>query len=226
MSFNGGKMIHLFDFADQNNYSDRYVVENADQILNNGRWFIKIDGSNGHLILNSDGSYDIYQRYDDRKNTIDPENLPDGIVNLPSGSNSNCYTSKEQKHNYYYKKMNRPSDDEKNKDAKMRRKLYAIVDLAQKEGRIAANRISVELCGKNFNRTPGVPDVGIAVHSEQTFDCKSDNYYTYFCELFSETCMEGVIVEHNGTYYKIRAEFFPNNLWKKSRNSAQAPVLL
>lgn len=181
--FYGGKMMlcfengdGLFDGDDASGYLMKLKPE-AREALIHGKWFRKIDGSNGLLVYNEEiKGYDLYRRYDDKKDKFGNGPPPPGYILLPRGRNLDTYQSKHQSHRYYQNLQPRPPRDAKGKEAQIWLELYSQVDRAQAEGRLNGpdgkprKYHSIELVGKNFSGTPGVPGVNIALHSAQIMD--------------------------------------------------------
>jgi hypothetical protein len=247
VTFFGGKMLHsfensqgLFDGDDAQNYIPLLKDEARDALVN-GQWFYKIDGSNGLLVFNDESkTYDIFRRYDDKKDKF-KNGIPDGYINLPPSRNMDTYDSESASHKYYQQFIPRPAETTKGKEAALWRTLYAQVDKAHIEGRlngsdgVPAKYHSIELVGKNFAGTPGVEGVGIALHSAQVMEKPSESpktdleWFEYFHQLFRPDglCHEGIIISWNGLSWKIRAEWFrKDSAWKTRKNTANAPVMI
>ena len=228
----------LFDGDDAQNYIPLLKDEARDALLN-GQWFIKIDGSNGLLVFNDESkSYDIYRRFDDKKDKF-RNGVPDGYINLPVSRNLDTYESESASHKYYQQFIPRPIETAKGKEPAMWRTLYSQVDKACSEGRLNGadgtpmKYHSIELVGKNFSGTPGVDGIGIALHSAQVMkkpECLPNTdleWFEYFHNLFGGLCHEGIIVSWNGLSWKIRAEWFrKDSAWKTRKNTADAPVMI
>lgn len=212
-----------FDGDDAHQYVP-VLIDGAEEALVHGKWFIKIDGSCGCLKLDEETkTYAIYRRYDAKNG----KSVPTDCVSLIEGANSFSYTNKMATHSYYMKPCPRPTADAKGKENVMWRTLYSQVDKAQAENRLTEPYYSIELVGKNFSATPNVDGVRIALHSEQTMlDVPSSPYYDWFQALFRRICVEGVIVEHNGLFWKIRSSLFPDSLWVTARAQALAPKMI
>lgn len=238
-TFFGGKMFHCFE--NSNGFSDgddaqlyiKKLKEGALEALSKGNWFVKIDGSNGLLIFNEESKqYDLYRRYDDKKDKFKGEVQP-GYINLPPGKNPDVYESASASHKYYQQFIPRPSLDTKGKEPAMWRELYSQIDKAQAMGKLVNKSYSIELVGKNFSGTPGVPTIGIALHCDQVMEKPpllpntEEEWYLYFYELFEKMCAEGIIVEYQGLYWKIRADLFrKDSAWRLGKELAIPPNLI
>lgn len=82
----------------------------------------------------------------------------------------------------------------------------------------------MELVGKNFNSTPGIENGNkIALHAEQVCEFKASptattakEWLAQLAEFFGpEMLHEGVVVEHKGKWWKIRAEHVLEKVPKK-----------
>jgi hypothetical protein len=230
--FNCGKMKHIFltegkvrgdgreiDADDAMSYLPEWSCPEAKHAIDSlvtgdAKLYVKIDGSCGALIREADGSYTIYQRYDDKKHKF-KDGIPEGYIPVPNENNLGIYNGGGCTHRYFLKKLSRKPD------AKFERKiadqLYKIVDAAIESKRLPdKDFISVELVGENFNRTPGVIGNSIAVHSQQKFPWQIDSMNTpeqwlglmknYFLGTKSGVLFEGFIVEHKGMCWKIRSD--------------------
>ena len=214
-------MVHIFstnlgkdhDPDDAASYVGSWSSEEAHEALTlpNSSLFVKIDGSCGLLVRDpSDGGrWKIYQRYDDKKNKFeDGKSIPDGYIKCPGGQNPLSYQfiGGYTKHSYYMKLLERKPKGKT--EFKINSELYKIVDGKVLDG----NYISIELCGKNFNQTPGVVENTIALHRDQTLaeplkrpsEDTSDAWKTVLIDYFTRYPCEGIIVRHpNGKYFKI-----------------------
>ena len=219
--FNGGIMVHIFstnlgkdrDPDDAATYVDTWFSEETHEALTSpdSKFFVKIDGSCGMLVRDpKDGQWQIYQRYDDKKNKFeDGESIPEGYMKVPVGVNPLSYqfTHGRVKHSYYMKLLDR--NPKGKTETHIHRNLYAIVD-ARKD--LEGDYLSVELCGRNFNQTPGVGEFAIALHSAQTLveplrrpDADTvEGWKAVLVDYVTRFPCEGIIVRHpNGKYYKI-----------------------
>jgi hypothetical protein len=235
--FYGGKMMHSFKHEIRGK-SERYsksMYDGALKAIQCGNWFYKIDGSNGLLIYSEENNrYEIYRRFDDKKGKYDDGDLPDGLIRLPIGKNTDQYGSESQLHRYYQSRIERPSANDSTKDAVMWRNLYRQVDKAQEDGKLGEKYHSIELVGKNFSGTPKVEGVGIALHSAQVCPKPDANTleteescYEYFYTLFEKLNCEGIVVEYDGLYWKMKADCFrADSPFKLQKNCANPPILL
>lgn len=238
-----GKMTHAFDLP----------PEQLAKLLLHGKFRSKVDGSNGAIGINN-GEITVYRRRDDKKalagrmakkqknkKMIDPDNLPDGYVNMPAGPNPRAYTSKNREtgeaimeHNYFYIKMN---PNGKNSEDRAARKILELVEAnlervmkhAQpKEPGSEELFLTVELIGQPFCATPGMEGrVGFAIHAEQTYEPPERTVEAIKKHLTEEVTVEGlVLVDDDGVYYKILSEHMgdgPGN--HKLRKSGQTDGL-
>ncbi len=238
--FNGGKIEQIFENdPETNTYNGNFTNDDARDAFLYGKYFVKVDGSNGMLVRQSflEGlqtlkytlkyRWVLFQRYDDKKGKLDPDNLPKNIISLPIGGNPSVYNN----HRYYYKLMapsNIPDESlrPKKKQKLINDSLYSEIEHSK---HVLENMnqkfISVELIGKKFQKTPGVNvDCEIALHQQQTIDIPEE-YRTFEGMkhfLLDEFLGEGLIVSHNGKYWKIRANCFDKNCnfekWKKGKD--------
>lgn len=219
--FTTGKMEHIFQFEPMGKrnlkYTPNYTSDEAKEALNNfEKIYMKIDGSCGALIRTKDG-WRIYNRFDDSKNKFKGE-VPEGYIALPQGGNSDRYEG----HRYYLRLLAVPVPPEggklKGEDAFVYL-LYQRVFELEKNGELTnlPDFNSIELVGKNFNNTPGVVGNGIVLHSEQTIELPTqerpkspEEWLKFLSTVFqpkeSDICMEGVVLEYRGKWWKIRAE--------------------
>lgn len=209
--FNGGKMMHIFTISN-NLYTPNFYSNEAKEALENGRFFVKIDGSNA-LLKKVDGVWYLYSRYDDGKRKINRDVLPSNTILLPEGKNIDQYNSGNKEHAYFYQLRSRPLPEDKGKLAKINRNLYRIVDEEMKGflEELKEDYITVELVGQKFNATPGVmAQCGIAPHSSQTIDVEKQ-FRTFIGMkdyLLNQKCIEGLVIEWKGVYWKIRSNCF------------------
>lgn len=184
-SFNGGKMLHIFKFNDWNKYIPEFESKEAEQALQHGKFYIKVDGSNACL-FKEDDKWMIYSRYDDKKNKYgsDKHELPPDFRRLPVGRNTDHYLSDTHKHSYFYVLRPRP-DIVKTKLDKINQQLYQIVDKHQEYlDSLGKEFITVELVGHKFSNTPGVNvDCDIALHQDQNIECNEGRGFTTYEQL-------------------------------------------
>lgn len=214
--FNGGKMEHIFEFVSPGGkkamYAPKYTSEAAAKALNSpdAKWYMKVDGSCGALVKGKEG-WEIYSRFDDTKKQF-KESLPDGYISLPESGNQWKYEG----HRYYLRHLPRPVAPEEGKKLKGEAvfvdDLYRYLDKCDLSG--LPPFVSVELVGKNYNRTPGVEGNKIAVHAHQKLEVKTqhrteEEWLQFFPTFFApegKVLMEGVVIEHRGTCYKLRSD--------------------
>ena len=94
--------------------------------------------------------------------------------------------------------------------------------------------VSVEWIGTKFQKTPGVPhNVAIAIHSQQVCEEQIERTYDGVRSFLSgegggegnPIIIEGLIVEYNGTYYKVRSDCFDRKcLFKTKRELGKPPI--
>jgi len=183
--FNGGKMHHVFLFNEETKRYDengKFFSSEAQEALEHGTLYYKIDGSNGMIRVirpnNIDGSTDenapfilkAYQRLDTKGK--DPSIAKDGagaaaevaLILLPDGPNASSYAD----HSYYYSEIMLNVNGRK-----LVRRNRAMLDLVQQRHadhfiKMEQEWISIEWVGTMFNKTPNVPHpIAIAIHAEQ-----------------------------------------------------------
>jgi hypothetical protein len=234
-SFNGGKMIHIFSFDDETHlYAPTFESAASKEALEKGNLFYKIDGSNG-LVKKKKGNdglvlLEAFQRLDTKGRPS-----PEGCIPLPPGSNMDSY----QGHSYYYEPITTNVDGKK---ARKRNEdmlkvvqdhahhMFPKVGNEEEEESAASMFVSMEWVGYKFNKTPGVPhNVGIAIHSEQA--CKEvvertfEGMKSFLLE--SNPPIEGLIVEYDGLYYKVRGDGFDKKCrFRTNPSSARPPIFL
>lgn len=190
MGFNGGKMYHIFKIVN-NLYINEFHSEEAKQAFLKGTFYIKVDGANGYHL---DGV--LYERYDDRKGKLDPDNLPEGIICIPEGNNP----SKYEGHSYYYSKL------DKNTSSKKLKKLYT--QLYDKLDEEEEKNGTIELVGPNFQQTPGFTENMIINHTTLYFEFPHERTFENVKKFLLDGFEEGIVIEHKGKYWKIRANVF------------------
>jgi len=225
MSFNGGKMQHIFRLED-NLYVKQTESTKAHDALVNGNFYVKIDGSNHLLVKASDGQWQVYERYDDRKGKLDESKLPEGYISLPDGGNPVLYQSKQQKHHYFYKLIPRPAPDAKGKLAKLNSQIYQLLDLKKKFLDSLDRKIfTVELVGQKFQKTPGVDaPVDIAIHFMQTVEVSIERTFDALKNFLEQVCCEGLVVVHQGTFWKVRSNCFDKNHIYEQVKTGKVPL--
>jgi len=216
--FNCGKMLHIFktekgdkDGDDAMSYTPEWLSPEAEQVMAGlfsaeTKVYRKIDGSCGAIIRGLDGSWTIYQRYDDKKGKIEEKELVTGeYIPLPEGEN--------ERRRYYLRRIDRKQQG-KNLQ-KMADELYRILD---RYGRsLSSDYYSVELVGKNFNATPNVEGLSFALHCDQEIHPEfprmttPEEWLIWLKDFFSHHRDEGLILVHRGKYWKIHGyKFNPN----------------
>ena len=217
MEFNGGKMAHIFKLVD-NLYVKEFSEEGAESAFLHGRYYVKVDGANHMIIKNSDDEVELYARYD-----VGEREMPATCIPIPAGKNGMTYVSRQKTHTYYYKPTRY-----------IEGKLAKVYDILQRAAADYVNdkppgHYSVEVVGRKFQNTPGVDcDGALAVHSQQTISVDQElrtftNIRRYLLEA---VCIEGVVVEHEGRFWKIRSNCFDKDcLFEKvKRGKAQLPA--
>jgi hypothetical protein len=236
MAFNGGKQGHIWKTEEKDGDIAKFYIaewscpeaQEAMKSLPTGQAKIyrKIDGSCGAIIRGEDGKWNIYQRYDDKKDKF-KNGIPEGYIALPDGENTKVYSYQEghhTHHHYYFRLINRVQKS-KGEQA-IAKSLYNIMD--NPELKLEKDYYSVELVGPNFNSTPGVDKNGICLHEAQipdvyvpSFDTP-EQWFVWMEYYFKNYRDEGLIVCHNGRYWKIHGYKFCPKLPKDYRK----PILL
>jgi hypothetical protein len=229
-SFNGGKMVHIFEFDNETKlYAPHVASKSASEALENGRLFYKIDGSNGMILIDRDDNDDngstssntllAFQRLDTRGRPV-----PDHCTPLPNGNNADVYEG----HSYCYEPI--LSDVPGKKSKKRNEAMLAVVQKhADHLSSLGRDAVSIEWVGQKFNKTPGVPqDVAIAIHSEQIceeqpIDRSYEGVRSFL--LGVDPPIEGLVIEFQGTYWKVRADCFDRKCPFKTNTSAARPPL-
>lgn len=246
MTFNGGKMVHIFrtnlgkdhDPDDSASYLDEWNDDEAFEALTSpeSTMFVKINGSCGMLVRDEEAkTWKIYQRYDDKKDKFkEGKEVPSDYIQCPNpaGPNPTQYKYKNGyvQHRYYFKHLD-PNAKGKT-EQQINRALLRIVESNQHKLDSALPYISVELCGRNFNKTPGVPEIGIAVHDYQRLveplqrpadERNPAEWKQALIAYVTKFPCEGLVVRHpNGRYFKILSHILGVN----HHNEYLAPVLL
>ncbi len=248
-SYFGGYMPHCFESADETTYVPR-LVENAREAIFHGRWFTKVDGGSGLLIFNEhEQRYDLYRRYDDKKNKFQGI-PPPGYIHLPTSKNPSVYKGRQRTHRYFLKFQPRTAPFGKGSnggEAAIWRELYSQIDREFIEGKSLDGLDwsmpmyhSLDLVGKNFSATPGVDKIGIALLADQEILEKpsfisdglkegltDEQVYEHFKEYFCTVACQGIIIEYQGMYWRILASHFGSNvLWNRDKNLTPQPVLM
>jgi len=235
--FNGGKMRHLFPFDTNYCYKTdgTFTSPEAETALCDGTFYHKIDGSNGMIQVvhaSSNGEVPklkVYERRDTRGKGDTWEGQQ--LTPLPTGKNTDTYPG----HTYYFYEV---TTDVAGK--KMEKRNRAMLDTVErhKDNFLVLNRewISVEWVGTKFQQTPGVPhDVALAIHEDQILDTETAETIerTYeglkkYLEDCAENPVEGLIVAHEGVYWKVTTGgFFSSNSvqnpFAKNRANGKTP---
>jgi len=220
-------MVHIFEFDDTTKlYTSNSFSEAAHEALLNGRLYYKIDGSNGMLVRDRSGDEEesatflAYQRLDTRGKPI-----PENCVALPAGENAESYEG----HSYCYEPILANVDGKKAR--KRNQAMLATVEhFSEHLSGLHSDFVSIEWVGKKFNKTPGVPaDIAIAIHSEQTCDENVERTYDGMRSFLLEADppIEGLVLEHEGIFWKIRADCFDRKCkFKTHTATARPPVFL
>lgn len=219
MTFNCDKMRHIFltenevDSDNAKTYQQVWLCEETQELMTSGKakFYRKIDGSCGALVKNGD-SYDIYQRYDDKKRKFKDQELPEGYIKIPSGENSvrREFEKNWVNHHYFLRKLSR--EPENKTDKRINQGLYQV--LAETKTDLTKDFYSVELVGPNFNRTPGMEKNSIAIHEFQKTPVEIPTFQTipewfaFFTDYFTNHRDEGLIVEYKNRYWKIHGYKF------------------
>lgn len=212
MAFNGCKMTHVW-VLENNLYTDASTSEGTLDALHRGKMFNKIDGSN-HCMWRGEHNWILYGRYDDKKGTLNPDNLPTGYREPVEGKNAQIYTT-TVRHAYFYKLRERPDPAVKlTKATKINKMLYDIVDantarfdkLAQIHN---VDFFTCEAVGTKFGKAPGLDfPVGLCLHVEQVLPVYVNRSQDAIREYLGTVCTEGVIVQYDGQCWKIRSNCF------------------
>ena len=208
-TFNGGKMQHIFRLVD-NLYVDEFSSDAAQAALKSGIACVKVDGAN-HMVTKTDSGITLYQRYDSKSG-----HRPGGFIDLPDGKNESRYTSQQQTHAYFYKPVELET-------GKLRRTYAALVDQVAEHLRAQpCGHYSVEVVGHKFQKTPGVDrDAALAFHAEQCLQLQPSvrSYQGIRSFLLTQVCIEGIVLEHEGVFWKVRSNCFakdcPFEIWKR-----------
>ena len=173
----------------------------AQEALEKGTLRIKVDGQCG-AIVKIDGKLMLATRYDDQKGKVHlGVGMKTGFVEMPEGKNPSTF----QKHHYAFELWPRPPAEAKGKQLKLRLRLYDILDTIESD-RLVGNFTSVEYVGKKFQQTPGY-ELDILLHHElpiQTVERTWEAIKSFVCE----KPIEGLVVEYQGKYWKIRQNCF------------------
>ena len=199
------------------------------------RMYVKINGSCGMLVRDPQtNEWVIYQRYDDKKNKFDDgKAMPVDHISVPGGANplQYQYYHGRVKHKYYMRRLDRNAKGKS--EHRINTLLYQIVDRAVASGRLTPedNYVSIELCGRNFNQTPGVDEIGIALHREQLLkeplvpppENTVEAWKATLVQYVTKYPCEGIVLRHpSGLYFKVLSRM----LGVDHKDQYLAPVLL
>ena len=169
-----------------------------------------------------------FQRLDIRGKQTPPPHC----ISLPAGRNMDTYDG----HSYYYEPIRL---DVAGKKAKKRnQEMIQIMEdhadyLLQIMDDTGTNFVSIEWVGTKFNKTPGVAhDVAMILHQDQLCDESMErsyegikSYLLGYNAWSGHPPVEGLVIEHNGVYWKLRADCFDRKCpFKTHPAAARAPV--
>jgi hypothetical protein len=205
MAFNGGKMFHIFKLRDDHTYLPEFDWFYSKEVLENCEFYMKIDGAN-HCLFKENDQWIVGERYDDKKEKFN-NGIPPDFRSLPIGSNS----YQHHIHHYYYHLLYPEKAGKKKR--KIIEKMYALIEEKKEIIDKLANDnkyLTFEAVGKKFNKTPGIDeDVDIAIHCMQTLNYTGPRTFEGIQKyLLEEVCIEGIVVEYQGRYWKIRSDCF------------------
>jgi len=212
--FNGGKMQHLFS-RKMRTYTNRFYqlvlskpTEEAANAAENGTIYLKIDGSNGRIDIDKTGKIECYRRFYDKKNVVmhsidDTFVIQNGFKLLLDGVNNDHDRDKKYYMNYMDLRTFRK------KELKIWTEIYRIAQTALERGDLEpGHQYSVEYVGQKFNSTPCVlSEIGIALHRQQVIHEKLETLED-FEQFFLRNAVEGVVIEHDGRWWKMRSDGF------------------
>lgn len=206
-AFNGGKMQHVFMF-ENSQYKDTFTSNEAKEAFQNGKYYVKIDGSNGMIMKTNDGNLLPYTRYDIRGKHGEIK-VAEGVENILEGMNPSQYGN----HNYFYKLVDKNA---RKKQGKINTKMYDLLETHQDHINDIipeTGRLSIEWVGNKFNKTPAINvDVAFCIHHEQEYsfqdDTKPQNFQEMRNYLLNNISVEGFVLSHNGKFWKIRSNMF------------------
>ena len=189
-------------------YIDECFSKEAEEALKHGVTYTKVDGSNGYKLGRL-----LYRRYDDRKGKLDKENLPEGIIRLPTngtdgdnigGSNPDAYEG----HNYFYKLLDLEDESIGKKERKQLAQLYAHLNEVSGGEPETLEDGSIELVGPAFNKTPGFERNQFVFHRNLEMKLPCERTFAAIKEWLPKQPIEGIIFEYRGVYWKVRADVF------------------
>ena len=247
--FNGGKISHVYKYKKNKYIKDargnlEFSCLAAVRAVNMGKWRLKVHGSCWMIDCGpGENKGKAYMRYDSKNKPIPNSNIP-----LEDGSQPSC--TSDLRHCYSWKPLESKYDTSlRGKRKKIVSKIWEAVDnfvLTNND----KGKITVEICGYNFQKTPGIPYVvAIVDHNEQLISKILKNYGLNFentmeilkdqvlLEKFLEKfAIEGFIVDDplTGTLFKIRANMLLDNClhdiahkkWIKDNNIEDIEILL
>ena len=231
-------MEHIFEITETqptptskrgvNVYSSRFSCPEAQEALEKGTFYWKVDGACGMVRYNSEeDELEVYERQDTRGREASEDLVP-----LRPGENQHEYGKDKDRHTYFMRKVAITDEDGK----KQKKIKAAILDVlkANRDVLISACRehgkdgwLSVELVGTKFQKTPGVEDeVAIALHKDQNLIIDGDlpRSYDEAKKFLGQRSVEGIVVEWNGRYWKLRSNLMdPSCLFETNRIGAPPP---
>lgn len=263
-------MQHIFAFNDETRRYDesgKLHSPDAEEALQHGMFYYKIDGSNGMVQVIRPAADDdepirfkAFQRLDTRGKEPPTESINNEppLIPLPPGKNPTTYAG----HSYYYSEI---SNNVAGK--KLVKRNRAMLDLVTRHADhlVAMDRewISVEWVGAMFNKTPSVPHaIALAIHDDQrlvvgggemegvlqlpptttqptptptpttTITRSFDGMRKFLMDDCADHPIEGLVLEHEGVYWKIRSDGFllPKGVKDpfkgQNRENAMAPIFL
>jgi len=231
--FNGGKMYHIFAFNDETKpprYDPAFTSPEAEQALLHGTLYYKIDGSNGMVQVmageEEEPQFKIFQRLDTKGK--EPKET---LTALPEGKNATAYAG----HSYYYDEIT--LDVMGKKQIKRNRAMRELVQRHLSKF-VGSEWTSVEWVGTMFNKTPNAPHpIALAIHKEQIgegdgiMERTFEGARKYLLEDCKDQPIEGFIIEHDGSFWKLRSDCFQmtdgaKDPFKANRESSRPPVFL
>lgn len=222
----GGKMFHAFKKTPNHLYTNEYTSNEAQEAVEQGQVFWKIDGSNGAMTLDAESKMPtLWRRYDCKPpkkskrsqgwTKLDPDNLPDGYMNMPAGS---ANPSSYEGHHYFYRRIERPSTDDKSKSAAQTHRLYDVADKTIQDATLRKDLeergiLTLEMVGPSYNATPSVETDNIAFHYRQVCSEPFERNLEGIRTLMSERAVEGLVFLHKGRFWKVRGDGL-GSAWK------------
>lgn len=226
MSFNGGKLYHVYKTAAAEpkstlswlqglQYINEFLNDEAKEAMEQGVKLLKVDGACS-AIHRENGEWVFYQRQDNYKGN--GETLP-----LPDGLQPAHYNQGGKEHNYNWLKVN-PTDTARKGKNKFGPDTYAAIQHGVDVGLLpkatdpdAPEWITCEWVGqKHQGNMDGIPYAHALIpHTDQFLPQIDVHSLDEFVQLTKEKCFEGVVVIHpNGTRYKLRSDTVgQGNLW-------------